>query len=258
MARPRSNEAPDLTKPCNLTAGAIERLACPPGKAQASGIDPRELERQQAEAAVTAADERTARNAAATASRAAAATASRAAAALTVGEAGTRYVEERRQHWGERNHADHVKLTQPGGEPHKRLHGVKTTAGPLAPLMCLRLVDLDGPVVEAWAKREAVARPARVRLALRLLNAFLRWAAAEPDLKGRADPMAASAKKSREAAGKPKARDDYLQREQLAAWFKHVRQIQNPVPANPAADGCPPRGTGCLALGGREHPVARA
>ena len=35
MARPRKTDAPDLTKPCDLTAGAIERLTCPPGKAQA-------------------------------------------------------------------------------------------------------------------------------------------------------------------------------------------------------------------------------
>ncbi len=35
MVRPRSTDAPDLTKPCNLTAGAIERLVCPPGRAQA-------------------------------------------------------------------------------------------------------------------------------------------------------------------------------------------------------------------------------
>ncbi len=35
MTRPRTTELPDLAQPCNLTAGAIERLTCPPGKAQA-------------------------------------------------------------------------------------------------------------------------------------------------------------------------------------------------------------------------------
>lgn len=35
MARPRKNELPDLTKAIDLTAGVIERLACPPDKAQA-------------------------------------------------------------------------------------------------------------------------------------------------------------------------------------------------------------------------------
>ena len=35
MARPRKTEAPDLAKPCDLTAGNIERLTCPAGKSQA-------------------------------------------------------------------------------------------------------------------------------------------------------------------------------------------------------------------------------
>ena len=64
---------------------------------------------------------------------------------------------------------------------------------------------------------------------MRLLKAFLRWAASEPDLKGKADPTAASAKKTREFAGKAKPKNDYIQREQLPAWFDHVRQLPNPV-----------------------------
>jgi len=35
MARPRKTDAPDLSAPCELTIGAIERLVCPPGKSQA-------------------------------------------------------------------------------------------------------------------------------------------------------------------------------------------------------------------------------
>ncbi len=281
MARPRKTDVPDLTKPCDLTAGAIERLTCPPGKTQAflrdaagnglrvrvtpngakafvfeqslknktirrtigsvetwtiekaraeavklavlldAGTDPRELEREQAEAKAAAAAEKTA--------QAAAAAAQDAADALTVREAWDRYTAERRPQWGERTYADHLKSAQEGGKDRQRRPGVKTKPGPLAPLMALRLVDLDAAAVEAWTKREAPTRPARVRLALRLLKAFLRWAAAEPDLKGRADPTAASAKKTREAAGKAKVRNDYLQREQLGPWFDSVRRIQNPV-----------------------------
>ncbi|MCB2019147.1 MAG: integrase family protein [Hydrogenophaga sp.] len=281
MARPKKDQAPDLAQACDLTAGAIERLTCPPGKPQAflrdtkapslrvrvtaagakayvfesklnrrnirrtigdvrdwaiedaraearrlavlidEGTDPRELERQQDEAKAAAASEKAAKEAAAAAQRA--------ADALTVAEAWARYIAERRPHWSERTYADHLKATQEGGKDRQRLKGVKTKPGPLAPLMAMRLVDLDTAAVEAWAKREAPTRPARVRLALRLLKAFLRWAAAEPDLKDRADPAAASAKKAREAAGKAKLRNDYLQREQLAAWFKHVRALPNPV-----------------------------
>jgi integrase len=149
--------------------------------------------------------------------------------ALTVGETWARYLKERRPHWGERNYADHLRLSQDGGQQRKRQPGAITKAGPLAALMPLRLVDLNTQAIEAWTAREARTRPARVRLALRLLKAFLRWAASEPDLKGKADPMAANAKKTRELAGKAKPKNDYLQREQLGAWFTHVRLIPNPV-----------------------------
>ena len=152
-----------------------------------------------------------------------------AADAVTVGEAWERYLAERRPFWGELNYRDHVKMAQAGGVQRERLPGVKTIPGPLAELLPLRLADLTAPTIEAWAAKEAKDRPARVRLALRLLKAFLRWAASEPDLKGKADPTAASAKKAREVAGKAKLKNDHIQREQLPTWFAHVRQLQNPV-----------------------------
>ncbi|WP_083259406.1 tyrosine-type recombinase/integrase [Variovorax boronicumulans] len=148
---------------------------------------------------------------------------------LTVGETWARYLTERRPHWGERNYADHLSLTHEGGQQRKRQPGAITKAGPLSTLMPLRLVDLNAQTIEAWTAREARSRPARVRLALRLLKAFLRWAASEPDLTGKVDATAASAKKIRELAGRAKTKNDYLQREQLSAWFTHVRQIPNPV-----------------------------
>lgn len=280
MARPRRTESPDLTKPLELTVGAIDRLTCPSGKAQAflrdtkapslrvrvtaagakayifegkldrvnirrtigdvrdwdleraraearrlavlldAGVDPRQLDREQAEARAAELAE--------AAQRAEREAAEQAALATTVRHAWNRYLEARRPHWGERNYADHLKAAQEGGRKRKRGEG-RTEPGPLAPLMPMRLIDLDAAAVEAWAKREAPARPARVRLALRQLKAFLRWADEEPEFKGRADPTAASAKKAREAAGKAKPKDDVLLREQLAAWFKHVRAIPNPV-----------------------------
>ncbi|MEO8298890.1 MAG: integrase family protein [Burkholderiales bacterium] len=209
--------------------GSVDAWSIPDARAEAKrlsllldgGVDPREVERQQAA-------EKAAARAAAEA-QAAALAAHAAADALTVGEAWARYIAERRPHWVERTYTDHLKIAQEGGKPRERLPGVLTKPGPLAAFMPLRLVDRDAAAVEAWAAHEAKNRPARVRLALRLLKAFMRWAAAEPDLKGRADPTAASAKKARGAAGKPKAKDDVLLREQLPVWFGHVRTIPNPV-----------------------------
>lgn len=182
-----------------------------------NGQDPREIERQQQ------ADKAAAQAAAV------AQVAVERQNGVTVAEAWATYLEARRPFWGERNHADHIKLADAGGAPRARLPGVATKAGPLAALMGLELRHLDAQVIEAWATREAQDRPARVRLALRLLKAFLRWASNEPSFKGRADPTAASAKRVREVAGRAKAKNDYLQREQLAAWFTAVQQIPNPV-----------------------------
>ena len=216
-------------KNIRLTIGDVRDWEIPKARAEArrlavlldGGADPRELEREQAAAKLAAAEQAAATQAAAVA---------RAAAdALTVRPVWDRYLAERRPHWGDRNYADHVKMTEAGGRDRKRRPGEKTVAGPLAEVMTWRLVDLTGPNVEAWAAREAGTRPARLRLALRLLKAFVRWAASEPDLKGRVDPTVASAKKAREVAGRPKVKNDYLQREQLAAWFKHVQAIPNPV-----------------------------
>lgn len=185
--------------------------------------DPRDLARQRAEAARVARAEAEA--------RAQAEARALAALALTVGEAWSRYIEERRPHWGERNYADHISMADEGGKARKRMAGVATRPGPLAPLMRMRLADLDAKAVEVWAIDEAKTRPARLRLALRLLKAFLRWAAAEPDLMDKVDPAAASARKAREVAGRAKAKDDVLERSQLAAWFVAVRGIFNPVTA---------------------------
>lgn len=149
--------------------------------------------------------------------------------AVTVSEAWQAYLEERRPQWGARNYADHLKLAQAGGEKRKRMPGAVTTAGPLAELMAMRLLDLTPARVELWAAKEAQTRPARLRLAMRQLKAFLRWCSTQPDYRTTTDAAAASSKKARETAGRMKPKSDVLQREQLAAWFAQVQQLQNPV-----------------------------
>lgn len=74
-----------------------------------------------------------------------------------------------------------------------------------------------------------MTRPTRSRLALRLLRAFLFWCARHPTYKTIVTRNAAQSKDARESLGKPKAKHDVLQREQLPAWFAAVKQIGNPV-----------------------------
>jgi integrase len=146
----------------------------------------------------------------------------------SVSDAWSAYIAERKSMWSERTFRDHITLAQRGGV--KRRRGDELTVpGPLSEFMPMRLRDLDADVVLAWVNREAKLRPARVRLAMRLLKAFLRWCAAEPAYKGAVNSEAASGKKAREKAGTSKPKADVLLREQLDAWFSAVRKINNPV-----------------------------
>lgn len=200
------------------------------------GTDPREVERKERE-------EEEARIAAERAKREAEEAAARMQAeeeelaAVTIGEVWSVYLEDRRPFWGERHYADHLKMSKAGGEVARR--GVKPAAdgtkaltlpGPVFELLALPLRDLTPAKLEAWATEQAKSRPTYARLCWRCLKVFLNWCAEHPTyapLLATANP--AKTKRTREVLGKPSAKDDALQREQLAAWFAAVRQIQNPV-----------------------------
>jgi integrase len=147
---------------------------------------------------------------------------------VTLGKVWPDYLKARKPLWSERHLFDHEKVMQAGGEKRKRSKKL-TMPGNLASLAEVRLVDLTPERVTEWAKVEAVTRPTRARLALRLLRAFLFWCARHPTYKAIITSNAAQSKDARESLGKAKAKHDVLQREQLAAWFKAVRQIGNPV-----------------------------
>lgn len=154
------------------------------------------------------------------------------AAALTVGEVWAAYIELRRPFWGELHYRDHIDKAKAGGLPSGRRGGGKqlTKPGPLAALMPLALKDLDQATIERWAANEGKTRPSSARLAWRLLTVFLTWCAEQAEYAALLpDKNPAKTKKAREALGKAGTKSDVLQREQLAAWFAAVQQIQNPV-----------------------------
>jgi integrase len=179
------------------------------------GNDPRELEREQEAARQAKARVET-------------------AAAVTVGEAWTVYLEARRPRWGDLHYEDHVRKSKAGGEKAKRgTRGRgKTVAGPLYPLMKLRLAELTPSLVSAWAAKESATRPTATRLSWRLLGGFLNWCAEQPQYEAVLPAKnAAKAKAVREVLGTAKPKQDALQREQLPAWFDAVRQLANPLHA---------------------------
>jgi integrase len=178
-----------------------------------SGADPREMAREEEAARVAKA-------------------ATQAAEAVTVGEAWAVYVEDRRPRWGELHYRDHINKVKPGGVEAKRgTRGEgKTAAGPLHPLMGVKLRELTPTAISAWATKETKVRPTVTALCWRLLRGFLNWCA-EHEIYSQVLPPQnpAKAKIVREVLAKPKAKQDALQREQLAPWFAAVRQLPNPI-----------------------------
>lgn len=147
---------------------------------------------------------------------------------ITVGSAWNEYVIERKQFWSELHYKDHIKVMQMGGEKRTRSK-LLTQAGILNSLSPLRLVDVTTELVDDWAKREAIKRPTQARLSLRLLRAFLFWCSRHPIYKEIVKSNPAKSKNAKECLGKPKLKNDVLQREQLAAWFAAVKQLSNPI-----------------------------
>ncbi|HCY16918.1 MAG: preprotein translocase [Curvibacter sp. GWA2_64_110] len=179
------------------------------------GADPREVERQK-EA------ERLAKAAVAVVQ------------AVTVGEAWSAYIAARRPRWGEHHYKDHIRKSKAGGTPAVR--GTRgrgeTVAGPIYPLLSLKLRELTPTALSRWAEKETAKAPTSARLSWRLVRGFLSWCAEHPQYAQVLPPQnPAKAKVVREVLGKPKVRQDALQREQLAAWFDAVRQLANPMAA---------------------------
>ena len=215
-------------KDLRITIGSPAAWSIPDAQAKArelqrlidEGKDPRELKR---EALTAHAEKQAATVAKVQADK---------LAALTVGEVWTAYTEQRRPFWGELHYRDHIDKAKAGGLPSGRRGGGKqlTKPGPLSALMPLALKDLDQATIERWAADEGKTRPSSARLAWRLLTVFLTWCAEQPEYAALLpDKNPAKTKKAREALGKAGTKSDVLQREQLAAWFAAVQQIQNPV-----------------------------
>ncbi|CAG9264442.1 CP4-6 prophage; putative phage integrase [Paraburkholderia unamae] len=147
---------------------------------------------------------------------------------VTVADAWAEYLEAQRGKWSERHYTDHVNLAQVGGERKKRGKGL-TVAGPLAPLMPLKLSDLAPERVATWLQDEAQGRPTNAEQSYRKLRAFIRWCDDHAGYVALVPTNAYSARAVRQAVPKTKAKDDCLQREQLRPWFEGVRRVTNPV-----------------------------
>jgi integrase len=180
----------------------------------AKGIDPREERREQAKAAVLAAEQANRKM-------------------VTVADAWSAYLKaakgRKQRKWSARHLADHEYMMRPPGIPAKRgPKGTNLTTGPLWELSSLKLTELTTVAVKAWLDKEAAKRPASARLSFRLLKAFIRWCDSQAAYKGLVNLDAVGQAVAKAALPPAQVRDDVLQKEQLSAWFGAVRKL-NPV-----------------------------
>ena len=155
----------------------------------------------------------------------------------TLGSAWPVYIDARRnakrkggkQGWSEWHVRDHENIALTGGEKKKRGTG-ETEPAPLASLLNVRLSELTGKRIGEWLASETSARPTRAALAFRLLSVFVNWCDSQPDYAGLVPPGACKAQQVRDELPSTNTKEgDSLQREQLAPWFKAVREMGNPV-----------------------------
>ena len=149
--------------------------------------------------------------------------------AIPFTQAWAAYIAERKPHWGALSLRDHEGMIDAGGKPKVRGDGL-TKPAPLAPFVAMRLIDIDGGAIQAWAAKEGQDRPTRARLALNLLSGFFNWCSESKDYAALVpDKNPAQNKRAREHFGKSKAKQDTLLKEQLPAWFAATKGLQSPA-----------------------------
>ena len=150
-------------------------------------------------------------------------------------EAWGTYIEARTARWSPRTLLDHQRITDPGGKPktrgRKKGEGDTTQPGILLALLSKPLTKIDAPAVRAFLQDEAQRRPTQAQNAFVRLRAFLNWCNDRPEYKGQIHADACAARLARDELPKKGAKDDCLQREMLASWFKQVGALANPVQA---------------------------
>ncbi len=209
-------------KALRLTIGDVRAWGIDAARAEArrlqtlidQGIDPR-TERDDKRAAIKAKREESARQ------------------EVTVGEAWAAYVLARSHKWGESSQRDHAQAIKPGGERitrgRKTGQGEYTLSGMVHPLLPVRLLDLTPARITTWMQDNNARGATQAAKIFRLVRAFLGWCAERPEYAGLVQADACRTSEVRDQVQAARAKGDSLQREQLALWFKHVRQLGNPV-----------------------------
>lgn len=148
---------------------------------------------------------------------------------ITLKELWIDYIENNKNNWGDKHHNDHLKAMQEAGLPWARGKGRLTKAGCLNALLPIKLSELTAQKIKEWLDKESTSRAGVAAQTYRLLFACLNWSCEQSKYAGLVDVASLKTKAVKKTVPKLKPRNDVLQKEQLPAFFKYVRQIHNPV-----------------------------
>jgi integrase len=154
------------------------------------------------------------------------------ARSTTVAQAWSRYLAEGKPRgkaaWKPRYRADLERVVAPGGEARKR-GGGETQPGHLAPLLPLKLIDLDSDVIRDWFVVQSQRAPVQATRALAMLSGFLTWCGARKEFRALVHRDAARARDLADVLPAKTRRTDALELEQLRPWFEGTNRLRSSV-----------------------------
>lgn len=134
----------------------------------------------------------------------------------------------RKDAWKPRYVLDLQRAASLGGEPKRRGAGTMKP-GHLAPLMPLRLVDIDRDTVREWYAVEKLRAPVQAARAVAMFAGFVTWCATRREYRDLIrDKDCARASGLADMLPPVKRRTDAVELGQLRAWFKATNELANP------------------------------
>lgn len=118
-------------------------------------------------------------------------------------------------------------MSAPGGIAKKRGTGL-TLPGPIAPLLKLKMGDINPKLLRAWLQNETKRGAAQATRALQMFSGFLRWCSTQDKYDMLIDTNAARDAKVKGALPAPgRRRTDAVEAGQLKAFFEGIEQLEN-------------------------------
>ncbi|MDY6536598.1 tyrosine-type recombinase/integrase [Acinetobacter faecalis] len=138
------------------------------------------------------------------------------------------YLKANQSRWRDRTYKDHIRLASGNNEINIGKRKTLSKPQPIYSLLEIPMSELSSNVLTEWLNRENKERPTSAALSFRLVRACLNWAEEESMYAGLLPDKSIHTKQVKQSVTPTKAKKDCLQKEQLKAFFKAVKDLPNP------------------------------